>query len=84
MTSFTDLSALNKSSAKVATFAVKIVGAKASEYTFTSKRDNKQVTAHKFEAEVQALCPGVIGSTIEVYGKMRTEMLPTPSKSHYT
>ena len=57
MTSFTDLGALNKSSAKVATFAVRVVGAKASDYTFTSKRDNKQVTAHKFEAWLIGLSP---------------------------
>ena len=47
MAGYADMAALNKSSGKVATFAVRIVGARASEYTFTSKRDTKPVTQHK-------------------------------------
>jgi len=57
MTSFTDLGALNKSSGKVATFAVRVVGAKVTMYTFTSKRNNSQVTAEKFEAWLIGLSP---------------------------
>ena len=65
MASYADMTALNKSSGKVATFAVRIVGAKASEYTFTSKRDTKAVTQHKFEAwligiNAQAYCVGFV------------------------
>ena len=62
---YADMAALNKSSGKVATFAVRIVGAKASEYTFTSKRDSKPITQHKFEAwlvgiNAQAYCIGFV------------------------
>ena len=65
MTNFADLGALNKSSARVATFVVRVVGAKASEYTFTSKRDNKDVKAHTFEAWLigvnpEAYCIGYV------------------------
>ena len=65
MTGYADMTALNKSSGKVATFAVRVVGAKVSEYTFTSKRDTKPVTQHKFEAwligiNAQAYCVGFV------------------------
>ena len=43
MDGYADMAALNKSSSKIATFAVRIVGAKIGEYTFTSKRDTKPV-----------------------------------------
>jgi hypothetical protein len=49
MANFVDLSALNKSSAKVATFAVKLAGARVNQYTYVSKKDAKTVTANKFE-----------------------------------
>ena len=65
MAGYADMTALNKSSGKVATFAVRVVGARTSEYTFTSKRDTKPVTQHKFEAwligiNAQAYCVGFI------------------------
>ena len=65
MTGYADMTALNKSSGKVATFAVRVVGARASEYTFTSKRDTKPVTQHKFEAwligvNAKAYCVGFV------------------------
>ena len=65
MAGYADMTALNKSSGKVATFAVRVVGAKTSEYTFTSKRDTKPVTQHKFEAwligiNAQAYCVGFV------------------------
>merc|ERR1711873_368996 len=61
MDGYADMAALNKSSSKIATFAVRIVGAKIGEYTFTSKRDTKPVVQHKFEAwlvgmNAQAYC----------------------------
>ena len=65
MAAYADMSVLNKSSGKVATFAVRIVGAKTSEYTFTSKRGSKSVTQHKFEAwlvgiNAQFYCVGFV------------------------
>ena len=38
----------------------------------------------KFEPEVQKMCAGVVSATIEVYSKISEELLPTPSKFHYT
>ena len=65
MVGYADMTALNKSSGKVATFAVRVVGAETSEYTYTSKRDTKPVTQHKFEAwligiNAQAYCVGFV------------------------
>ena len=65
MVGYADMAALNKSSSKIATFAVRIVGAKIGEYTFTSKRDTKPVVQHKFEAwlvgtNAQAYCLGYV------------------------
>ena len=45
-----DLSALNKSSAKLATFLVKVAVGHVGTYTYTQKKDNTQVIQHKFEA----------------------------------
>ena len=68
MVGYADMTALNKSSGKVATFAVRVVGAKTSEYTFTPKRDTKPVTQHKFEAwlvgiNAQGYCVGFVKGT---------------------
>ena len=38
----------------------------------------------KFENEVKALCNGLVQATIEVYSRISVELLPTPSKFHYT
>ena len=38
----------------------------------------------KFEPEIQRMCKGVVAATIEVYNKISEELLPTPSKFHYT
>ncbi|GBG25533.1 Dynein heavy chain 6, axonemal [Hondaea fermentalgiana] len=40
--------------------------------------------ANGFAPDVRALAPVVVQSTIDVYERMCKEMLPTPSKSHYT
>ena len=37
-----------------------------------------------FVPEVKASCDAIVNSSIEIYYKMRTELLPTPAKSHYT
>ena len=65
MDGYADMAALNKSSSKIATFAVRMVGAKIGEYTFTSKRDSRPVVQHKFEAwlvgmNAQAYCLGYV------------------------
>ncbi len=44
-----DLSALNKSSAKLASYAVRLAGGRVNQYTYTSKKDNACVTQNKFE-----------------------------------
>ncbi len=38
----------------------------------------------KFDESVKAIIPKIIESVISVYDKVRAELLPTPSKSHYT
>ena len=52
-----DLSALNKSSAKVATFVVRLVNAKDVQYTYRGKRDGTQQTANKFEIVLVGMDP---------------------------
>jgi dynein heavy chain len=37
-----------------------------------------------FSADVKSSCEAVVNSSIEIYYRMRTELLPTPAKSHYT
>lgn len=38
----------------------------------------------KFTEVVQALLPSIIKSVLSIYNKVRADLLPTPSKSHYT
>ena len=38
----------------------------------------------KFEGDVMKMCNGIVAATIEVYGKISEELLPTPAKFHYT
>ena len=49
MAALVGIGALNRSSAKVATFAVKLAGGKVIQYEYTSKKDGNKVTALKFE-----------------------------------
>jgi hypothetical protein len=37
-----------------------------------------------FSAEVRALCGPLVAASIEAYGRACAELLPTPSKAHYT
>lgn len=37
-----------------------------------------------FLTPVAALSDGLVSATLEVYGKVAREMLPTPSRPHYT
>jgi dynein heavy chain, axonemal len=39
---------------------------------------------NKFDAEVVKLKSGIVSATIEIYTKISEELLPTPSKFHYT
>ena len=43
------LGALNKSSAVLATFAVRLYGGRVVEYTYKNKKDNQEVKAQEFE-----------------------------------
>merc|ERR1719443_546839 len=38
----------------------------------------------KFKSEIQSLSQPAVSGTIEVYNRCEAELLPTPSKSHYT
>ncbi len=37
-----------------------------------------------FNESIQEACDPVVAATIELYNSIRVELLPTPSKSHYT
>ena len=59
---------LNKSSARVATFGVRTCGGRVVQYTYTSKKDQSTVAAHKFEAWLvggnpQDYCIGFVKGT---------------------
>ena len=64
-----DLSVLNKSSAKLASFAVALHGGRVFEYSYTQKKDGKRVIAFRFEVHLVGLkgesyCQGFVkGST---------------------
>jgi len=38
----------------------------------------------KFNEDIKNVLPQLIDSVLSVYNKVKTELLPTPSKSHYT
>ena len=50
MAALQPLRALHKNSARVATFAVRPCCGQVVQYTYTSKKDQRTVTAYKFEA----------------------------------
>ena len=65
-----ELSALNKSSAKVATFVVRLVNAKDLQHTYRGKRDGTQQTANKFEVvpvgmDPQSYCIGYVNGSAQ-------------------
>ncbi len=72
-----DLKSLSKSSAKVATFRVRLFGGRASQYTYTQKRgDQKLVTAHKFEARLvgvkpESYCIGFVKGSADAVAKAK-------------
>ena len=68
MTQLQDLKSLNKSSARVATFAAKLCDGIVEQYTYFQKKSQQQVTAHKFEVTLvgrnpQEYCKGYVKST---------------------
>lgn len=44
----------------------------------------KGFLAQGFLTAVASLSDGLVSATLEVYGKVEREMLPTPSRPHYT
>ena len=65
MTQLQNLKSLNKSSARVATFAAKLCDGIVEQYTYFKKGSQQQVTAHKFEVTLvgrnpQDYCKGFV------------------------
>ena len=70
MTQLQNLKSLNKSSAKVATFAAKLCDGIVEQYTYVKKGSQQQVTAHKFEVTLvgcnpQEYCKGFVKASKE-------------------
>ena len=70
MTQLQNLKSLNKSSAKVATFAAKLCDGIVEQYTYFKKGSQQQVTAHKFEVTLvgrnpQDYCKGFVKASKE-------------------
>ena len=70
MTQLQDLKSLNKSSARVATFAAKLCDGIVEKYTYFQKISQLQVTAHKFEVTLvgsnpQEYCKGFVKASKE-------------------
>ena len=70
MTQLQNLKSLNKSSAKVATFAAKLCDGIVEQYTYLQKGSQQQVTAHKFEVTLvgrnpQDYCKGFVKASKE-------------------
>ena len=62
------LQALNKGSARIATFTVRPGGGRVEAYTYISKKNGQEVTAHKFECwlignNAQHYCIGFVKGT---------------------
>ena len=63
-----ELKHLNKSSAKIATFGVRLWGGRAAQYQYKRRPDNLLVTQHKFEVWLvglnpEAYCSGYVKGT---------------------
>ena len=70
MTQLQNLKSLNKSSARVATFAAKLCDGIVEQYTYFQKGTQQQVTAHKFEVTLvgrnpQDYCKGFVKASKE-------------------
>ncbi len=67
---FQPLGALNPSSGRFATFVSRPVEGRVTEYTYLRRRDNNQVTAHKFEVflvgtKAEHYCMGFVKATAQ-------------------
>ena len=65
MTHMQSLKALSKSSARIATFAVRLSDGAVETYTYPNKRTGEEITAHKFEislvgSNAQEYCRGYV------------------------
>jgi hypothetical protein len=56
MPSHLDLGLLNKSSARIWEFLVVMANGKITSYSYTSKKDGQEITAHKFEVHLVGEC----------------------------
>ena len=70
MVSHQDLGALNKTSAKIASFLVRVKNAEEIVYTYVSKQGGRKVTGYKFESHLvddssESYCVGCIKGTEE-------------------
>ena len=70
MTHMQNLKALTKSSARIATFAVRLCDGAVENYTYTHKKTGQQTTAHKFEVSLvgnnpQEYCKGYVKASEE-------------------
>ena len=70
MTQLQDLKSLNKSSARIATFAAKLCDGTVEKYTYFQKKSQQEVTAHKFEVTLvgsnpQEYCKGFVKASQE-------------------
>ena len=72
-----DLQALNKTSAKIATFPVRLTGGRVESYEYNSKKTGDKITAHKFEVfmiglKATSYCKGFVkGSRSDVQEAQR-------------
>ena len=65
---YTSLRALNKSSGRLATFAVRLCDGRVDSYTYRSKHDGREMTGHKFEVflvgtDAHDYCVGYVKGT---------------------
>ena len=74
MTAMQNLKALSKSSARLATFAVRLCDGESETYTFTSKKSGQLTTANKFEVTLvgknpEEYCKGYVKASKEECNK---------------
>ena len=76
--SHTDLGALNKSSAKIATFLVRVVKPKLASYTYTGKADGQRKTGSTFQCFLvgtkgESYCQGFVKGSLAEQQKAETK-----------
>ena len=80
MAKFVDLGSLNKSSARVAVFAVRLCNGQTTDYEYTNKKTQKVTKAHKFEVHMvgqkpESYCIGYVKDSADAVGKARLKFL---------